>query len=97
MSRVPVEVLADRVKRYDKKVGLRMLYREYHITSADERLKYNMVWDKFHKIITDAYGKGTEDAGDQRKAETLNGDSGTPTGEVVPEEQGCAQDVQETT
>ena len=57
MDKPSVEQITELVKKYHKRVGLRKIYKDFGITSADERKKYNKVWDAFVARIPDAYGK----------------------------------------
>jgi len=84
-----VELVTEFVKKYHKRVGLRKLYKDFSITSADERIKYGKLWDAFAERIPDAYDKKTKEndnAVNERETAPLNGDGGTQPVETIQAE-----------
>ena len=77
--------MAEYVRKYDKRIGLRMLYRQYGIPEG-ERYLYRKLWDEFWEAIPDAYEKETADASQDTETETLDGDSPAPAGQALQEE-----------
>ena len=76
--RVPaMDVLIDFVKRYDRRVGLRMLYGRYNIPKH-ERDKYRDIWSKFYDMLPDAFEKGADDGSELRSE---SGHTGERSGE----------------
>jgi len=49
----PLAVFIDTVKRYDKRVGLRKLYKDYEVT-MELRPNFRKMWDKIAEEIADA-------------------------------------------
>jgi hypothetical protein len=82
----PIEVMIDFVKRYDRRIGLRMLYSRYNIPKH-ERDKYRELWSKFWEKIPDSFEKELTDASEKREAEENDGDSSAQARETVPAEQ----------
>ena len=52
----PVEEVAEMVKKYDRRIGLRMLYNKYGI-GKEEREKYRVLWTRFWDLLPDAFEK----------------------------------------
>jgi hypothetical protein len=59
-----VEKMADYVRNHEKRVGMRMIYREFGITEPEDREKMRQLWDAFHVKLPDAYGKEIESSGE---------------------------------
>lgn len=55
--RPPLAVFIEAVKRYDKRIGLRMLYKEFEVP-AESRPVFRKMWDKIAQEIEHASGKG---------------------------------------
>jgi hypothetical protein len=85
--------IAEMVRSYDRRVGLRMLYQRHNIPES-ERHKYRKLWKAFWEVLPDGFEK--KDASKKRKTTEDDGNSGTPAGEAVPEEQKSAEDVKES-
>lgn len=51
-----VEELKHLVVTYDKRVGLRKLYKDFDV-AAEERHKFRELWGRFYDLLPDAYGK----------------------------------------
>ncbi len=81
-------VFVEAVKRYDKRVGLRILYREYEVPEKS-RPAFRKMWDKIAQEIEYASGK--------QEPETNDGDSGTPARETVRPESGSSENEQKPT
>jgi hypothetical protein len=81
------EEFLDYVKKYDRRIGLRMLYQKHSIPEG-ERYKYRKLWKAFMEIL--------DDASENRETTENDGNSGTPTGEAVQEEPESAENVKET-
>jgi hypothetical protein len=95
--RVPtIEVLIDFVERYDRRIGLRMLYSRYNIPKH-ERDKYRELWSRFHEELPTAFEKEHTDASKNRKTEEDVCYSSTQPAKASTEESGRAEDVKEQT
>ena len=92
----PVEVVIDMVKRYDRRIGLRMLYKKYNIPKQ-ERDKYRELWSRFWDLLPDAFEKEPDDAVGDREAEKNDGSGLSPTVEAVQAEPEGAEDGQKET
>lgn len=79
------EEMAEFVRKYDKRIGMRMLYRAYNIPEGERHL-YRKLWDEFWNAMPDAYEKETADASEDTETETADGDSHAPAGQAVQEE-----------
>jgi hypothetical protein len=64
----PLDVITDFVKRFDRRIGLRMLYSRYNIPKH-ERDKYRELWSKFYDMLPDAFEKEQTDASEVLEAE----------------------------
>jgi len=95
-TKPPMETLIDMVKKYDKRVGLRMLYQEYEIPES-ERYKYRKLWNTFYDLLPDAFEKDKKDASEIGQTKEDDGDSETQSFEVVPEEPWSPEDDEEPT
>jgi hypothetical protein len=89
-------MVIDMVKRFDRRIGLRMLYSRYDIPK-DQREKYRQLWSEFWNILPDAFEKEMSDASEIGETAENDGNSGTPAGQTVPEEQGRAENVKKQT
>jgi hypothetical protein len=87
--------MIEMVKKYDRRVGLRMLYQKHNIPEG-ERHKYRKLWKAFWSAIPDGFERDKYDASEDREAEENDGNSSTPTGQAVPEEQESAENVETT-
>lgn len=83
--RPPLVVFIEAVKRYDKRIGLRVLYKEYEVP-AESRPAFRKMWDKIVQEI--------EDASEKQSAEADDGDSRTRSGETVRSEPGSSENEQ---
>lgn len=86
-----LDVLIDYVKKYDVRVGLRMIYRKFGVPEG-ERYKYRKLWNAVWNEIPDAFGKGDENACKKSGPAPLDGDSGTLPGEALCPQPGCPED-----
>lgn len=86
--RPPLAVFVEAVKRYDKRIGLRILYKEYEVPK-ESRPVFRKMWDKIVQEIEYASGK--------QGPETSDGDSGTSAGETVRPEPGSSENEQKPT
>ncbi len=80
--RPPLAVFIDFVKRYDKRVGLRTLYKNYGVPT-ELRPNFRNMWDKIAKEI--------KYASSEQSTETGHGDSEAPAGEAVRQEPGSPE------
>lgn len=86
--RPPLAVFVEAVKRYDKRIGLRMLYKEYDVPK-ESRPAFRKMWDKITQEIEYASGK--------QGPETDDGDSQTSAGKTVRPQSGSSEHEQEPT
>lgn len=83
--RPPLAVFIEHVERYDKRIGLRMLYKEFEVP-AESRPAFRDMWDKIAEEINHASRK--------QGAEADDGDSQAPAGETVRSEPGGPENEQ---
>ena len=82
----PLAVFIEAVKRYDKRIGLRMLYREFEVPE-EIRPRFRVIWDKIAEEI--------EYASQVESTETPDGDSGARAGQGKAGEPWCPTDEPE--
>lgn len=86
--RPPLAVFIEAVKRYDKRIGLRMLYKEFEVPK-ESRPVFRKMWDKIVQEI--------EYASSQQIAAPHDGNSETPAREAVRAEPGGPENEQKPT
>lgn len=85
--RPPLAVFIDTVKRYDKRVGLRKLYKDYEVP-AELRQNFRDMWDKIAGEI--------EHASEKRETEATDGNGPPQSGEGQPKEPGSPENEPKT-
>ncbi len=94
-TRPPLAVFIDFVKRYDKRVGLRKMYKDFAVP-AELRANYRDMWDKIAEEIKYAGEKQetetSDDDGAPRAGQGEVGQPWCPTDEPEPATRVCSNE-----
>ena len=77
--------MAEYVKKYDKRIGLRMLYKRHSVPESERHL-YRQLWDEFRAVLPDAFEKDIENASEDTETAKDDGDSPASAGQALQEE-----------
>lgn len=96
----PIEAMLKAIRKYDKRVGLRLIYKEYHIPD-DKKKVLKLAWDYLEKEFPDAVAQRDKQEGDLEEyletaerglpSEAVDSDSDEQSGqeqqEALPQEE----------